>query len=95
MRHILRQLSLTVAAVGLCTACAMGPQGRWTAPHNPGDAKIVQDHIECLALASQGAQGYGAFFSDRMLREGLYAEQKQQLYNLCAQSRGYSFQVER
>jgi hypothetical protein len=95
MKHILRTLGLTVAAFGLCTACAMGPQGRWTAPHNPGDAKIVQDHVECLAIASQGAKGYGAFFSDDILRAAMYNTEKEKLYTLCAQSRGYSFQVAR
>lgn len=91
MRKVMWLLLTTV----LLTACAMAPQGRWTAPHNPPDAKIVQDHVECLAIASQGAQGYGAFFSDRMLREGLYNTEKERLYNLCAQSRGYSFHVAR
>jgi hypothetical protein len=95
MKHILRTLGLTVAAFGLCTACAMGPQGRWTDPQNRPDATIVQDHIKCLAEASLGAQGHGAFFSDRILREAMYNNQKEKLYNLCAHGLGYSFQVAR
>jgi hypothetical protein len=94
MRHYLRQVTFIIAVVGLCTACPMGPQGQWVAPYQSRET-IVKDHVECLAIASQGAQGYGAFFSDRILREAMYNTEKEKLYTLCAQSRGYSFQAAR
>jgi hypothetical protein len=90
----MKYLSLILITV-ILTACAMAPQGRWTAPHNPPDATIVKDHVECLAVASQGAQGHGAFFSDRILREAMYNDAKEKLYTLCVKSRGYDFQVAR
>jgi hypothetical protein len=89
------RLFLLLLAILMLTACAMGPQGRWTAPHNPGDAKIIKDHEECLILASHEAKGYGAFFSDDILRAAMYNNAKEQAYNACVQRRGYSFQVAR
>lgn len=89
----MKYLILIIIALML-TACPMGPQGTWVAPTNR-DANRVQDHIECLALASQGAQGHGAFFSDRIMREAMYNNEKEKLYHLCVQSRGYSFQASR
>jgi hypothetical protein len=90
---IMKYLCLILITLML-TACAMTPQGHWVAP-TTRDANRVQDHVECLAIAAQGAQGYGAFFRDRMMREGMYNAEKEKLYNLCVQSRGYSFQVAR
>jgi hypothetical protein len=91
----MKYLCLTLAlSTMLLTACAMAPQGTWVAPTNR-DANRVQDHVECLEIASQGAQGHGAFFSDRIMREAMYNDAKEKLYNLCVQSRGYYFQAAR
>jgi Prokaryotic membrane lipoprotein lipid attachment site len=92
----MRRILITLCAVALLTACAMTPQGQWRtstgAATNPNDPTQQKDHVECLALARQGAQGHGAFFSDPALRAGLYDQATQQLYNQCISSRGYTWQ---
>jgi hypothetical protein len=85
MRHILRQLSLTVAAIGLCTACAMGsyPQSTYT-------PQMSQTEMACLTFASQSASGAGQWSSDRAMRAAIYDNVKAQYYQQCMANKAAS-----
>lgn len=97
MRHILRYAFVTIAALGLCTACAATAvqtpytnHAEYMAAHGiiPTDAATPlhdrqKDAMECLALASQMAMGAGAWTSVAPVRAAIYDHAKAQYYQAC------------
>lgn len=83
MTRLLRHASLTLAAIGLCTACAMAPQGTRVYHHNG----LPQAEMDCLAFASQAAQGAGGWTSVAPVRAAIYDHARQQYYQQCMQSK--------
>ena len=65
--------------------CVAAPQ--WTAD-KPLQAR-QQDVVECLALASQAAQGAGSWSSDRAIRAAVFENARDQYLGICLQSRGW------
>lgn len=89
----MKRLALLGSTLLLTAACAMSPQYRLTA--EPPNANRQKDGIECLALASQGAQGNGAYFSDPIMRSAMFDHARDQLFAACLQSRGYAWTTAR
>ena len=71
------------------TACATGRKAYLQAPAGD-DVNQQKDHLECLALASQAAQGAGSWSSMAPVRAAFYDEAKRRAYGQCLQSRGYT-----
>jgi hypothetical protein len=78
---------LLLCAGLLLTACVTQP-GYWRSPER-ADLNQQQDHVECVALASQAAQGAGAWTSVAPMAAAFYDQAKEQYYMQCLQSRGY------
>jgi starvation-inducible outer membrane lipoprotein len=70
-------------------ACATAPQPYIKAPEG-SEANQQKDHVECLALAAQAAQGAGGFTSVAPVQAAFYDEAKQRYYVQCLQGRGYT-----
>jgi len=53
-------------------------------------AEKQKDYVECMATASQAAQGAGSGFSDRALRSGFFEYARDRYLAMCLESRGWS-----
>jgi hypothetical protein len=89
MRRYLLILGLA-CLMGCATTTANRP-APIDAPHKDLTAKR-QDHVECLALASQTAQGAGSWTSVPAARHAIYEQARDQAYANCLLSRGWAWQ---
>jgi hypothetical protein len=48
------------------------------------------DYVECMATASQAAQGAGGWSSDRAIRGAIYDNARDQYLAMCLESRGWT-----
>lgn len=92
----MRSVILCSLVLMLLTACAMTQPSVYVdyfdAPEKSQQAK-QQDHVECLALASQSAQGVGAWTSVAPFRAAMSDAARDQYYQQCLQSRGWKWYV--
>jgi hypothetical protein len=86
---MMRRWLLLITVLVSLVACATGPQPYLQAPER-ADVNQQQDHVECLALASQAAQGAGSFTSVAPVQAAFFDEAKQRYYVQCMQGRGYT-----
>ena len=64
--------------------------GYWKWPER-ADLNLEKDDLECQAMAGQAAQGAGGWTSVAPVGAAFYDHAKQQYYNQCLQSRGYTW----
>lgn len=82
-----RMLILLVLLV--CVGCAVQEAAYLRAPDR-ADLNQSKDEVECLALASQAAQGAGSFTSAAPYAAAIYDGVKTRYFVQCMQSRGYT-----
>jgi hypothetical protein len=94
------RLLLILLTVCLVTACGthLQPYGTssparapyWESPSR-ADVNRPKDDLECSAMAVQAASGAGGWTSVAPMRDAIYQQARQNYYNQCVQSRGYTW----